>query len=86
LKQDDLSNKCLESKRTEGDINFTPARAAMVRFRRLSEGKPKKSWIGMPGIFCINPCPHHALMIYRVVKGPYIENISGKNTLRFSMA
>ncbi len=80
MKQDSLSLNA-QNKKTEGDINFTPARAAWMDSEISEE---TKQILERDARFFLHqsmstPC----LDVLKGCEGPYIENISGKKYLDF---
>ncbi len=80
MKQDDLSTNA-QNKKTEGDINFTPARAAWLD-SEISE-ETKKILDRDARYFLHQSMSTPCLDVLHSCEGPYIENISGKKYLDF---
>ncbi|HCO84703.1 MAG TPA: aspartate aminotransferase family protein, partial [Arenibacter sp.] len=80
MKQDNLGIDA-QNKKTEGDINFTPARAAWMDSQISDE---TKQILERDARYFLHqsmstPC----LDVLQSCEGPYIENISGKKYLDF---
>lgn len=80
MKQDNLGIVA-QNKKTEGDINFTPARGAWMDSQI---GEETKTILERDARYFLHqslstPC----LDVLQACKGPYIENISGKKYLDF---
>ncbi|SMG33486.1 4-aminobutyrate aminotransferase [Arenibacter troitsensis] len=80
MKQDSLSLNA-QNKKTEGDINFTPARAAWMD-SQISE-ETKEILERDARYFLHQSMSTPCLDVLQSCEGPYIENISGKKYLDF---
>lgn len=80
MKQDSLSLNA-QNKKTEGDINFTPARAAWMD-SQINE-KTKEILERDARFFLHQSMSTPCLDVLQSCEGPYIENISGKKYLDF---
>ncbi|MCK0189584.1 aspartate aminotransferase family protein [Arenibacter sp. F20364] len=80
MKQDS-HGKVAQNKKTEGDINFTPARAAWMDSQISDE--TKKILDRDARYFLHQSMSTPCLDVLQSCEGPYIENISGKKYLDF---